>query len=164
MRLLHYRYNPLSFAPQSYLQTIGDKPIGLWVSVEGEDDWPHWCKDNNFRVGALRYKYLVTPKTKKILHLATDAQILEFQDKYHGSPNWWPQEFKDRPYGINWPVVSSEYDGIIIAPYSWRLRLRSHWYYGWDCASGCLWRGFDEHSFLRLRRRSRTLKMPTLAR
>jgi len=44
---------------------------------------------------------------------------------------------------INWPAVAEKYDGIIIAPYIWQRRLSDNpdhfWYYGWDCASGCIW-------------------------
>ena len=42
---------------------------------------------------------------------------------------------------IDWPKVAERYDGIIIAPYQWSRRLDGPmWYYGWDCASGCVWR------------------------
>ena len=42
---------------------------------------------------------------------------------------------------IDWAEVASKYDGIIISPYQWSLRLDMEmmWYYGWDCASGCIW-------------------------
>lgn len=44
-------------------------------------------------------------------------------------------------HGIDWTVIAEEYDGIEIAPYQWSRRSDTHtsWYYGWDCASGCLW-------------------------
>lgn len=38
---------------------------------------------------------------------------------------------------INWPAVAIEYQGVIVAPYSWERR--NSWYYPWDCASGCIW-------------------------
>ena len=51
-------------------------------------------------------------------------------------------------YQIQWAEVASLYDGIEIAPYQFERRLGYHseigkavsdWYYGWDCASGCIW-------------------------
>lgn len=37
--------------------------------------------------------------------------------------------------------MAHRYDGIIIAPYVWSLRLDIDffWYYDWDCASGVIW-------------------------
>jgi hypothetical protein len=40
---------------------------------------------------------------------------------------------------IDWPRVAERFDGVIIAPYQWKHRLELMWYYGWDCASGCIW-------------------------
>lgn len=51
----------------------------------------------------------------------------------------------DKPSGlwvsVNWPLIATRWDGIIIAPYQWSCRYddRTFWYYGWDCASGCIW-------------------------
>lgn len=40
-----------------------------------------------------------------------------------------------------WEEISSQCDGIMIAPYQWDMRLHTlfFWYYGWDCSSGCIW-------------------------
>lgn len=37
--------------------------------------------------------------------------------------------------------IGARYDGIVITPYVWSMRLdrSAFWYYGWDCASGCIW-------------------------
>jgi hypothetical protein len=42
---------------------------------------------------------------------------------------------------INWRRVARKYHGIVIAPYLRELRFDEAvwWYYGWDCASGCIW-------------------------
>ena len=42
---------------------------------------------------------------------------------------------------IRWDRVAERYQGIVIAPYHWSRRMADHtfWYYGWDCASGCIW-------------------------
>ena len=45
-------------------------------------------------------------------------------------------------YMLDFLKVMDEYDGIIIAPYQYSCRLMNSstaWYYGWDCASGCIW-------------------------
>ena len=36
---------------------------------------------------------------------------------------------------------TSDYQGIIIAPYLWTRRHHEStgWYYSWDCASGVIW-------------------------
>ena len=40
---------------------------------------------------------------------------------------------------VAWSEVAEDYSGIIVAPYS-RERSESYlWYYGWHCASGCIW-------------------------
>jgi hypothetical protein len=43
------------------------------------------------------------------------------------------------PIYIDWLRVAQKSAGIIIAPYIWERRLHLPWYYGWDCASGCVW-------------------------
>ena len=51
----------------------------------------------------------------------------------------WARRFRDRY--IDWPAVATDYPGLIIAPYQWSCRMSefTRWYYGWDCASGCIW-------------------------
>ena len=114
----------------------GMKPRGLWLSVDGEDDWVQWCLGEKFRLDRLAVRNVVT--------LAEDADIIWIIDK---------QEFMefDEEYGmflgtpqtrvIDWIRVAEDYDGIIIAPYLWLFRLHPDyfWYYTWDCASGCIW-------------------------
>ncbi len=68
-----------------------------------------------------------------ILHNATDIDA--FGDDYGERGEW------HRGCCIRWPDVAARYDGMIIAPYVWSRRLDgdARWYYGWDCASGCIW-------------------------
>jgi len=49
---------------------------------------------------------------------------------------------------IDWEAVAKRYTGIEIEPYNWERRnsgpnnnysMSMLWYYGWDCASGCVW-------------------------
>lgn len=113
------------------------KPRGLWVSVDGEDDWPAWCKAEQFRDTDKQNHYRVNlAETHGCLVLTTADEVFDFGVKY-GKPTSEPYA---RGY-IDWARVAREYNGLIIAPYQWPARLdeRSFWYYGWDCASGCIW-------------------------
>jgi hypothetical protein len=40
---------------------------------------------------------------------------------------------------IEWGQIAETYSGIIVAPYSRARRETYLWYYGWHCASGCIW-------------------------
>ena len=73
------------------------------------------------------------------MYLTTDEQVLNFAKLYPYAKSLWHNELDT--HEIDWKKVKSKYQGIIIAPYQWscRLNLDSNWYYGWDCASGCIW-------------------------
>jgi hypothetical protein len=145
MRLLHYSRKPIgtvrSVAQEGELSRC-DKPRGLWLSVEGEDDWRSWCEAEDFADLSAAYCYEVTlAEGANILRITTSAELLDFGREYGFNP--YPQHrslFGDG-YGIRWAEVAAAHDGIIIAPYQWPLRLDGgvHWYYGWDCASGVIW-------------------------
>jgi hypothetical protein len=68
-----------------------------------------------------------------VRHLATAAEIrcftAEFQEPHPATPLT----------TIDWARIQEQYGGLIIAPYQWSVRLDFLWYYGWDCASACLW-------------------------
>lgn len=131
---------------------IFGKPHGLWFSVEDypEDmNWRTWCEAEEFRLECLKFRYRVKIRhNSDILVLSSSEDIVGFSRKYAGND---PIDFKkytqdfSRPdyiYIIDWNKVMEDYDGIIIAPYQWSCRLMNpttSWYYGWDCASGCIW-------------------------
>lgn len=138
LTLLHYSRFPLThdalFVKDQIEPGAYRKPCGLWVSVEGEDDWASWCKSESFGIGRLIHR----------ITLAPDANILLCSDKldlYVFTERYVEECGRYRYRGINWRRVAAEYDGIIIAPYQWECRLNDYteWYYGWDCASGCVW-------------------------
>jgi hypothetical protein len=140
MDLTHYTYDPFTF-DRDYEYEQGrfrwDKPSGFWVSVDGEDDWPSWCRSEGFRTDSLEYAHTVTLKSDAhILHLYRFSDLLQFTAEYVSDIG-----VKDYTGAIDWGRVAQKYDGIIIAPYCWEARLdeRTGWYYGWDCASGCIW-------------------------
>lgn len=143
-RLLHYGKQHVTavysipIEEQSKHRDGLHKPRGLWVSVEGEMDWKEWCEAENFGCLDCVTEIILRP-TATILRLSgaydIDAFHAEYaRDKYPGMTY--------AMYAIEWPRVAERYDGIIIAPYVWQRRLdgpASDWYYGWDCASGCIW-------------------------
>lgn len=152
MILEHYTEEPFRLRPtQIYLQRrpySHRKPQGLWVSVKGEDDWPNWCWGEEFCLEGLAYCQVIKLRPcATILHLSTGAQLEEFHHVYAvetefeaRARDWASPGFVHSQWPIDWVKVAAEFDGIIIAPYQYEHRLLGpHWYYGWDCASGCLW-------------------------
>ena len=148
MRLLHYSPKPFTLRPCSYLQTATygapGKPNGLWVSVEGEDGWANWCSaEMPAWIEGRAVTEIVLKSDANILRIENDAQLMVFHEKYGLVPLY---EMRAYPRHLwskqpSWARVAETYDGIIIAPYQWGRRLDSvvRWYYGWDCASGCIW-------------------------
>jgi hypothetical protein len=142
---------------------LGDKPNGLWISDAEDYGWLDWCTDEDFHVELYTFAHKVElKKNARILYIRTDKQLLAFTKKYElkdGSINKVLRESHERfnemnpeltkfmherkptIWEIDWPRVASKYQGIVITPYLWNLRLHNYtqWYYGWDCASGCIW-------------------------
>lgn len=138
LALEHFSDKPLVGKPiiNSKNNCDGMKPAGLWVSVAGEHGWPEWCQAEDFRVDRLlvRTPVEVNPGAK-ILHIDGEGQFDQFTKKwatclpYPFARECWP----------DWELLKKEYDGVVISPYLWNRRMGNLWYYGWDCASGCIW-------------------------
>lgn len=127
------------------------KPLGLWYGVGSA--WLDWCRSEMPHwIG--RYTYALAVRPEKLLAIRTVDELFDFTERFHRAPQW-AQGFglACRLY-INWPLVAEQWDGIEIAPYLWPARLdpRSSWYYGWDCASGCIWRASAVLNFRRVPR------------
>ena len=143
-RLIHYSNKPLkkvwSVEQEDPTSTsFTRKPEGLWVSVEGEDDWHEWCTSEEFRVELLACATEVVLKPDaKILRLSTASQLDQLESEY-GVPDEVLKSSRISYVSIQWERVAEKYQGIIIAPYMWSCRLDMMWYYAWDCASGCIW-------------------------
>lgn len=148
--LMHYAERAITFdRSRSYEQREPyetGKPDGLWVSVPGEDDWPTWCHDSEYGDEDLAVAHHVELNpTANILYVATADDLDKFHTNYSTEGAAWASgigddewRFRQRP--IDWRLVAKDHDGIIIAPYQWSRRLMGpFWYYGWDCASGCIW-------------------------
>lgn len=123
---------PLRIAPSR----LHHKPNGFWLSVPGEDDWPSWCRAEDFCLEKLAvcHEVRLSPDAN-ILHLTTLDEIVEFTEEYGQSSR------SGGVWEIAWRRVTPKFDGIVIAPYSWTARYdeRTLWYNTWDCASGCVW-------------------------
>jgi hypothetical protein len=110
------------------------KPRGFWVSVKGDDDWPHFCQDNNLFGNYLDVCHRIEIDYKKILIIDTPEKFMNFENNFYAVAKGFTC--------IHWRKVAAEYSGIIIAPYFNEFRFNS-WYAGWDCASGCIWAAKD---------------------
>lgn len=135
MELRHYSAKPFTFDPNFEYSKAGFyKPRGFWVSVLGEFGWKEWCHSEEFACEDLLHTYEVILKSDaNILHLSTPEQIFAlFPDGPSRSSPGLTKTY-------DWTSIQQPYDGLIISPYQWGCRLSVDWYYGWDCASGCIW-------------------------
>jgi len=123
-------------------QIVSSKPSGLWYGIA--DSWINWCLSEDFG-GIHEYIYDVVIDENKILTIDNIPDFEKFEkDHYdipgwakHLHPNWnFNRQFFD---SMNYSRVAENFGGIEISPYQWDKRLKSMWYYGWDCASGCIW-------------------------
>jgi hypothetical protein len=160
MKYYHWAADPVRLRRMSYLQSGHPKPNGLWFDANGE--WKRWCEAAQFRLETLRYRHTVTIlDTSRILFLQGAKDIDEFTHKYErerfGSiqllQSTEDMDVFTRKYGcdllddiqqqlskyILWEEVAEKYSGIVIVPFSRARSLTYLWYYGWHCASGCVW-------------------------
>jgi hypothetical protein len=107
------------------------KPIGFWYEVDG--DWRRWCLDENYRDMDSAHLHRVDLADCNILTIRSASELDHFHRHFRTGVDAYHEE-------IDWPQVAAAYDGIEIAPYLWERRLTVRWYYGWDCASGVIWR------------------------
>ena len=142
MQLSHYAGGPDAITPRRAAQTgrRHDKPEGLWVSVDGDDDWPSWCRSEEWGLGRLAHHHRVTLADGANLLVLSSADDLDaFTAVFGRTPEHLTDLFEARDYAIDWPAVAERWQGVVIAPYQWSRRFDLSWYYGWDCASGCIW-------------------------
>ena len=121
---------PLRFpVEQKEVNNRRGKPAGLWYAIGTawidwvESEMPEWMGD----------KFYKLETTSKVLQIY-DANKFETFSKTYAYDH---ATFSDN---IDWIKVSTEYSGIEIAPYRPEYRMNYMWYYGWDIASGCVWK------------------------
>jgi hypothetical protein len=160
MTYYHWASDPVKLRARSYTQGGHPKPNGLWFDVN--ESWKQWCHDVQFRLENLGYRHIVTILDKsRILFLRNAKDIDAFAREYGHNLSGHIQLLQNigdtdafaRQYGrdlfgdvqrqfsnyIMWGEVAEKYSGIIIDPYS-RSRSQTYlWYYGWNCAGGCIW-------------------------
>jgi len=135
-----YRLGTLQREPNTTFR----KPEGFWVSVAGEDDWPSWCRGEDCFLDSLTAAHRVTLKpSAAVVFLKSAFELDAFTGAYAVQTDWerrWSWRVTDsRKWPIDWREVVKDCDGLIITPYQWDRRAELDWYYGWDCASGCIW-------------------------
>lgn len=136
MTYYHYSNKPVKLVPVVQGERRIGKPSGLWISDDDDYGWAQWCEEASFSLGKIKHEVVLKPDAN-ILRITTAEELLRFSEEFA----------VDEGYGVvdmppaSWVKVIELYQGIIISPYQWSLRLdnRVNWYYGWDCASGCIW-------------------------
>lgn len=133
----HYSHNIFELdRNHRYWNTHFIKPGGLWISKDGESSWDHWCASEEFGIGDHKYE-LTLLKNNNLLHLCDYADLTNFTNQYKKADD--PRFEGLGSMWIDWDRVKQGYQGLMIFPYCWEARLELMWYYGWDCASGCIW-------------------------
>lgn len=138
--LRHYREEGSLLVPRDTSALQDDerhKPTGLWVTVDGEDDWRTWCIGESFSLGRLAERWTLRLRSDaRILWATCCSDILALGQKYQK-----PNDGEAWRWGLCWSSLAQDYQGLLIIPYQWSLRLseQANWYYSWDCSSGCIW-------------------------
>jgi len=116
---------------REYKQRMSSKPNGLWYGFG--DSWLSWVKSE--MPGWERTKFFkLELDLSKILRLQHSGDLLTFTKKYRNITDI------SSNYYIDWTKVAEEYSGIEIDKYYYNHRFDLDWYYGWDVASGCIWK------------------------
>ena len=140
MTLVHFSAKPLTKVYSTFgQQKIDNKPVGLWVSDEANPStgWAEWCRNNEVRVECLAVATEVKlARDHRCLIIGSPEELDQFALRFGCNSARWRAGGK-----IDWRQVAQQYQGIIITPYLWARHWAEHcfWYYGWDCASGCIW-------------------------
>lgn len=143
---LKYDDKPIDLSSFKYVEQEGrlseyTKPRGCWITDDTEQCWREWCLSENYGADGLTHKHEVVLDESRILILRSAWEMDAFTGQYAVDRYWGgPDERKYCDKCIDWREVAKAHTGIIITPYQWSRRLEPYsWYYGWDCASGCIW-------------------------
>lgn len=160
MTYYHWAPDPVTLRRRTYLQCGHPKPNGLWFDIN--ESWKRWCTAAGFRLESLRYRQAVTILDASRIRFLRNARDIDVFTRTYGHnlsghirPLQSPKNITAfaRQYGsdlfsdilgqfsnyILWEEVAEQHSGIVIDPYS-RARSKTYlWYYGWNCAGGCIW-------------------------
>ncbi len=137
---IHFAEKAFALEQHPYLQELAMKPSGLWYSVEGNGDgWSHWTAAEQWRETSEQVGHVVDLDLSRVLVLGESSALLGFEKEYGRPHSTADRGSWEYIYRIDWTLVATRYAGIEIAPYQWQHRHDAMWYYGWDCASGCVW-------------------------
>ncbi len=139
---LKYSKLPIRLEQRVYAQDPDlwsfQKPKGFWITDDSDRCWRNWCEAERFGSERLKCVHEVKLDESKILFINNAAEMVAFTSNYGIY-----QEGHGRLANlcIDWPAVARTFAGIIITPYQSPFRMEHDysWYYGWDCASGCIW-------------------------
>jgi len=141
-RYWHYSKEPLRRvlpapeqpAPGECRPGVGaGKPVGLWFSVG--DAWRKWCRENDYETdGGVAVRTELSLDPGRFLVIDGYGKLMDFDREWSA-----PTGSGMSSCRIDWRGVAARWGGIVIAPYVWEARYELLWYYGWDCASGCVW-------------------------
>jgi hypothetical protein len=138
MRLVHYSDREVRLPLDPITQAVAPslKPIGFWLSDDdAEVTWRRWCEEADIFLERLTHVHDVTLAADcRALQLGTPSAIDQFTEAY--SVDLLPGI--RRGIYVDWARVARDYDALICSPYVWERRLGPMWYYGWDCASACV--------------------------
>lgn len=146
---LKYSEKPIEFDPsRTYPQaprlSVYAKPNGFWITDDSDMCWRTWCESEDYGAEELACKHRVEIDESRMLFLRQADEILAFTREWSVEREWMSKTSRAVRIVdvlIDWQRVAGTYAGLIITPYQWSVRFGSDtsWYYGWDCASGCIW-------------------------
>ena len=160
MTYYHWASDPVKLCRMNYPQSGHPKPNGFWFDVD--ESWKQWCNVTRYGLEDLRYRHTVTIlDSSRILFLRKARGVDAFTRRYgcnlsghiqllqsSGDSDSFASQYGRDLFGeiqrqfsnyIMWGKVAEKYSGIIISPYSRARSLTYLWYYGWNCAGGCIW-------------------------
>lgn len=120
---------------RNYLLRSGCKPYGLWYGIDNswidfcESEMPEWVSPHRYKLDIDMSKVLVVDTIEKMYDM--NKHVVNTEEYFHL-----------KNYDIDWTYFDKKgYKGIEIPRYMYELRMKNEffWYYGWDCASGCIW-------------------------
>jgi hypothetical protein len=122
-------------------QQIERKPLGMWYGFN--DSWISWCLSEE-PCWLTPYIYEVVLNEDRILKISGEKEFDEFEAAYGQRDEFFDKFVPSFDVGFRDKIdytrlVAEGHHGIEINPYLWSRRLKRMWYYGWDCASGCVW-------------------------